>query len=238
MGSTKKGVLFLSCLMAICMVGCNSGEPKKEKVDSVVAISLGDWLSDDSITELCRVTNVPTRAKVLYSNGYDRLENNRENSKIITSEKKRSVGEMFSKDNIFVAFEYDLNSGDLDMASYSVSDSWSKIKDDEEFTKYSDTVVYDVEGPDRLNIYMCLDEESDKFLSINATFNKTKMDDNAKVKMLLGGVDILEKESKENQSNDSKGEEDKDTEAISQKDLEETFSEKYDKVTGDAEKSE
>lgn len=220
------------------MVGCNGGKTKKEKVDSVVDISLGDWLSDDTITELCRVTNVPTQAKVLYSNWYDRLENNREKSKIITSEKNRSVGEMSSKDNIFVAFEYDLDSGDLDMASYSVSDSWSKIKDDEEFTKYSDTVVYDVDGPDRLTICMCLDEEFDKSLNISATFNKTKMDDNAKVKMILEGVDIVEKESKEDQSKDSKVEGGKGKEAISQKDLEETFSEKYNKVTGDVEKSE
>ena len=69
------------------MVGCNGGKPKKEKVDSVVDISLGDWLSDDTITELCRVTNIPSQAKILYSNGYIEGKTNKDSPNILTKEK-------------------------------------------------------------------------------------------------------------------------------------------------------
>lgn len=207
------------------MVGCNSGEPKKEKVDSVVDISLGDWLSDDAITELCRVSNIPSQAKILYSNGYVDGKISKDSPNIITKEKKRTIGEVSSKDMIFVAVEYDLDSGDVDTVSYSVSDSWSKIKEDEEFTKYSDNVVYLASENDSLDILMCVDEKADKVLNINANFNKTKMNDKAKVKMLLDSVDIIEKDRIELEPRESG--------SISQGDLEETFTEKYEKAIGE-----
>lgn len=223
----KKGVLFLSCLIAICMVGCNSGEPKEEKVDSVVDISLGDWLSEDAITELCRVTNIPFQAKILYSNGNVEGKNNKDSPSIITKENKRTIGEVVSKDIIFKSVGYDLDSGDVDTVSYSISDSWSKIKEDEEFTKYSDNVVYLASENDSLGIHMCVDEKADKVLNINASFNKTNMDDKAKVKMLLDNVNVVEKDIKELETREGS--------SISQEDLRGTFIEKYNKATRKAE---
>lgn len=207
------------------MVGCNSGDPKKEKVDSVVDISLGDWLLDDSITELCRVTNTPSQAKILYSNGYVEGKTNKDSPNILTKEKKRTIGEVVSKNMIFAAIEYDLSSGDVDTVSYSVSDSWSKIKEDEEFIKYSDNVVYSTSESDSLDIFMCIDEKADKVLNIDASFNKTKMDDKTKVKMLLNSVNVIEKDRKEIEPRESG--------SISQDNLKETFAEKYDKAIGE-----
>lgn len=207
------------------MVGCNGGKPKKEKVDSVVDISLGDWLSDDTITELCMVTNIPSQAKILYSNCYIEGKTNKDSPNILTKEKKRTIGEVASKNMIFAAIEYDLSSGDVDTVSYSVSDSWSKIKEDEEFIKYSDNVVYSTSENDSLDICMCIDEKADKVLNIDASFNKTKMDDKTKVKMLLNSVNVIEKDRKEIEPRESG--------SISQDNLKETFAEKYDKAIGE-----
>ena len=225
----KKGVVFLSCLLAVSMVGCNGGgngsESKKTDTNSVVDISIGDWLDDDKLVELCRVVNVPSQAKILYTNGHPVDRVIKDDPVIITEEKNESVGNMAAEDYIWLSLEYDMDKGDIDRVSYGVNDSWSKIKDDEEFTKYSDTVVYDVDETDGVNIYMCLDEEADKSLGISASFNKTKMDDKAKVKMLLDSVDVIEKDRKELEPIE-RG-------SISQEDLKNTFTEKFDKVNGE-----
>ena len=191
----KKIYMFLICLTTLFVIGC-SGE-NKDNVDSVTSISLGDWLSDKSITELCKVTNIPSKSKIIYSNGYTKGKAEKTNPNILTSEKKRSIGEFGDKEIIFESIEYKLGSGDLDTVSFSVSDSWSKVKKDKAFKKYSDIVVYTVSDSGMLEIYMCLDKKEDKTLGINAKFKDSNINARPKVKMLLNNIDIIEENRKE-----------------------------------------
>lgn len=204
--------MFLTGLLVLSMAGCNNNntEGKISNEDSVVDISIGDWVDGEaSPKELCKVVNVPTQAKILYSNGYPVDNPNKANPVIVTQEKDESVGNMVAEDYIWLSLEYDASEGIIDTASYSVSDSWSKIKEDDTFTQFKD-FVYKVSETGDMNVYMCLDEESNKALCIDATFNKSKLNDEEKVEMLLEtvkvttedkGSDASEKKSEGNKSN-------------------------------------
>lgn len=188
----KKGVMFLAGLLVLSMAGCNNNgtEGKISNEDSVVDISIGDWMDGEaSPKELCKVVNVPTQAKILYTNGYSVDNPDKDKPVIVTQEKDESVGNMAVEDYIWLSLEYDASDGIIDTASYSVSDSWSKIKEDDTFTKFKDA-VYEVSETGSMNVYMCLDEESNKALCIDATFNKSKLNDEEKVEMLLETVKV------------------------------------------------